>query len=378
MAKHAVMDHRTDVYSLGATLYELLTLNPPFESEDRQELLRQITLEEPRLPRRSNKAIPTELETIVLKAIAKNPGERYVTAGDLAHDLRRWLEDRPIRARRSSVWTSLARWGRRHRTFVVSAAAALVMGLAVLAGCIGWVVGDQQARQEKRVVDIRDALREAAQLRAEGKLTKAQAQAKRAETLLNEGVAPPELADEVQKLLRMLAEEEADSQLVALLEKLRLRQADINVKENHFLIKRARPDYQQAFRSYGMCMETMAPDDAAEKLRSRPVPVRATLVTALDHWLILARFEKGPEAEWLERVLDKADPDEWRLRLRTARINDDRQALEQLAKEVDPTTQPPEALVLLAFSLEQREANEAAVAMLRRAQRVYPTDFWIN
>src|SRR5262249_51858348 len=89
LAKRVVVDHRTDVYSLGATLYELLTLEPAFSGADRQELLRQIAFEEPRPPRRCNKAIPAELETIVLKALEKNPAERYLTARELAEDLKR-------------------------------------------------------------------------------------------------------------------------------------------------------------------------------------------------------------------------------------------------------------------------------------------------
>src|SRR5262249_25182707 len=68
LAKRAVVDHRTDLYSLGATLYELLTLEPAFGGRDREELLRQIAFEEPRPPRRLNAAIPAELATIVLKA----------------------------------------------------------------------------------------------------------------------------------------------------------------------------------------------------------------------------------------------------------------------------------------------------------------------
>jgi serine/threonine protein kinase len=83
-AKRVVIDHRTDVYSLGATLYELLTLHPVFAGGDRQELLRQIAFEEPVNPRRLEKAIPAELETIVLKALEKNPADRYATAKDLA------------------------------------------------------------------------------------------------------------------------------------------------------------------------------------------------------------------------------------------------------------------------------------------------------
>ncbi len=97
------MDQRSDIYALGATLYELLTLEPVFAGRDRQELLRQIAFDEPRSPRLVNSAIPTELETIVLKAVAKNPAERLATAQELADDLRRFLDDRPIHARRPTL-----------------------------------------------------------------------------------------------------------------------------------------------------------------------------------------------------------------------------------------------------------------------------------
>ncbi len=102
LAKRVPIDHRTDVYSLGATLYELLTLRPAFEGKDRQEVLRQIAFEEPKPLRRIAKAVPAELEVIVLKAMEKNAADRYGTAKEMADDLRRWLEDRPIRAKRPS------------------------------------------------------------------------------------------------------------------------------------------------------------------------------------------------------------------------------------------------------------------------------------
>src|SRR5262249_35297607 len=103
LAKRVVVDHRTDIYSLGATLYELLTLEPAFAGSDREELLRQIAFEGPKPPRRYNKAIPADLETIVLKVLAKNPAERYATAQEVADDLRRFLEHKPIQARRPSL-----------------------------------------------------------------------------------------------------------------------------------------------------------------------------------------------------------------------------------------------------------------------------------
>jgi serine/threonine protein kinase len=112
------VDHRTDLYSLGATLYEVLTLAPAFQGRDRRELLRQIALEEPRPLRRVNDAVPAELETIVIKAMAKEPSERYATAQGLADDLRRFLEDKPIRARRPSWPERVRKWVRRHRPAV--------------------------------------------------------------------------------------------------------------------------------------------------------------------------------------------------------------------------------------------------------------------
>jgi serine/threonine protein kinase len=126
-AKRSQVDHRTDIYSLGATLYELLTLRPAFDADDRQELLQQITSEEPQALRRVDSAIPVELETIVLKAIAKVPAERYASAQELADDLQRFLEDKPIRARRPNLRERATKWVRRHRSVVGSAVALLLV-----------------------------------------------------------------------------------------------------------------------------------------------------------------------------------------------------------------------------------------------------------
>ncbi|MHC4176640.1 MAG: tetratricopeptide repeat protein, partial [Planctomycetota bacterium] len=126
-AKHGVLDHRTNLYSLGITLYELLTLQLAFGGDDRQKLLRQVVEDDPRPPRQLNNAIPQDLETIILKATAKEPESRYATSRELADDLRRFQDDKPIRARRPSSWERLTRWSRRHRPIVWSAAVVLVM-----------------------------------------------------------------------------------------------------------------------------------------------------------------------------------------------------------------------------------------------------------
>jgi serine/threonine protein kinase len=132
-ARRLVLDHRTDVYSLGVTLYELLTLRPAFPSEDRQELLRQVAFEEPVKPRRLERTLPEVLETIVLKAMEKQPQDRYATAQEMADDLRHWLDNRPIRARRSSWWERLGKWVRRRPAL---AALVLVTTLSIM-GFIG-------------------------------------------------------------------------------------------------------------------------------------------------------------------------------------------------------------------------------------------------
>jgi tetratricopeptide (TPR) repeat protein len=138
LAQRVGVDHRTDIYSLGVTLYELLTLEPAFGGWDRQELLRQIAFDEPRPPRRRNKCIPKEVEIIVLKAMEKNPADRYATAQEMADDLRRYLEDKPIRARRPGWASRLRKWSWRHRGAVSATVLTAALVLAATSGVIAW------------------------------------------------------------------------------------------------------------------------------------------------------------------------------------------------------------------------------------------------
>jgi WD40 repeat protein len=154
LVKRAFIDHRTDVYSLGVTLYELLTLEPPFAGHDRQELLNQIAFDEPCPPRRLNRAIPVELETILLKALAKEPSGRYATAQELADDLRRYLEHKPIRARRPALADRLAKWGRRHRPLVHAGAVFLVLAVGGLTAGIVRIAQEQAETAKARDLTV--------------------------------------------------------------------------------------------------------------------------------------------------------------------------------------------------------------------------------
>ncbi len=103
-------DARSDIYSLGLTLYELATRRPAFDQTDRTQLIHQLTHETPTAPRQIDPAIPRDLETILQKAIEREPARRYANAAELADDLRRFLADMPVQARRSSQFELARRW----------------------------------------------------------------------------------------------------------------------------------------------------------------------------------------------------------------------------------------------------------------------------
>jgi WD40 repeat protein len=156
-------DGRTDLYSLGATLYELLTLRPAFSGDDRVEVLRQIAQTEPTPPRKLDPTIPVDLETIVLKSMAKNPAERYATAADLATDLGRFLENRPILARRPTLADRGAKWIRRHRSLVARLAGAACF-IAISLAYAGW---HYTSVLRTRNVALQDAVAKAEELTRE-------------------------------------------------------------------------------------------------------------------------------------------------------------------------------------------------------------------
>jgi serine/threonine protein kinase/tetratricopeptide (TPR) repeat protein len=159
-AKHGLVDHRTDVYGLGATLYELLAGRPAFGGDNPADLVPRVVLDEPAPPRSSHRGIPADLETITLKAMAKDPADRYQSAQELADDLRRWLEDRPIQAKPPGTIARVQKWARRHQPAVLMAATFSSMSALALGACTAWVwhakgikddalAAEQQANQQK-------------------------------------------------------------------------------------------------------------------------------------------------------------------------------------------------------------------------------------
>jgi hypothetical protein len=119
------LDARADIYSLGAILYEVMTGEVPFTGASIAEILRKVSVEEPAAPKG-----PADLRTICLKAMEKDPGRRYASAGALADDLSRWLHGEPIHARPISATARVWRGARKHRAVLIPAALALLLGAA--------------------------------------------------------------------------------------------------------------------------------------------------------------------------------------------------------------------------------------------------------
>jgi serine/threonine protein kinase/WD40 repeat protein len=127
LGKRVVVDQRADLYALGATLYELLSLEPVFTEADRAVLLSQIAFHDPVPLRKHDARIPIDLETIVFKTLAKEPAERYPTAASMASDLQAFAEGRSITARPPSIADRIRVWSRRHAAFVRWGLVSLVL-----------------------------------------------------------------------------------------------------------------------------------------------------------------------------------------------------------------------------------------------------------
>lgn len=362
LAKRVAVDHRTDVYSLGATLYELLTLKPAFTGNDRQDLLRQIAFEEPVAPRKVRKGVPAELETIVLKAMEKNPADRYATAQECADDLRRFLDDRPVLARRPTPAQRLRKWCRRHPAAVRSAAVVL----ALLAAVAGWLAHDRSARLAVAAA----ASREADERLGEGNVPEALSAAKRAEGLLA-GCLAAAAARNQAAVFR------TDVELLGRLAEVRLLRTA--VKDGALDDAATETGYAEVFQSYGVGPEQLAQPCTAERLRTRPI--RQQLAAALLDWAVLReKVRPGDGRSWREMVAlaQAIDPDPWRERFRDAVERADLPALKRMAASDEVRALRPVTLALMGSILRWMGAFAEAVELLQAAQKRNPGDFWVN
>jgi serine/threonine-protein kinase len=399
------VDTRSDIYSLGVLLYELLTGTTPFDQErvrqaSYDEMRRMIREEDPPRPstristlgqaattvsarrksdpRRLSQLFRGELDWIVMKALEKDRNRRYETASAFAADVQHYLQDQPVLACPPSAWYRLRKYARRNKAGL-ALAVCLFSTAAVLAGSFGWIARDRavqrteierdrQTRRQNIERRVNDALADAELLRRQERWPEAMAAAQRAEGVLAGASGSDELRRRVEEL-------RADIAMVVRLEEIHSRPKD----DAYASGKQPDSEYALAFRDYGIDIDALSPQEAAERIRERTI--RLQLARAIDAWAgMRKRANKQGGRSWKEllEIAAWADPDEWRSQFRAAMRQGDRPALEKSANSVPITTAPPATLHLLFSALRGVGAVEPAVVLLRRAQRQYPGDLWLN
>src|SRR4051812_35074500 len=357
---------QTDIYGLGAILYELLTGRPPFHAESASETERQLISKEPVPPSRLNAKVPRDLETICLKCLRKEPERRYASAAALVDDLRRFLEGRPILARPPGWGGRMWRWAVREP----AAAALIATTIALVALAVGggfWAqrqkaaAGVTMARQQQAV---EAALAHADDLRKLGHWPEALRALDGAPSLL--ATAAPE------KLRKRLRRARADADMVVRLEDIRLRLSE-GAKAQGKVSPTADRLYGEAFAAYGVTFAAADPAAASDLVRHSDI--HDILVVFLHDWLYWVRDENRAK---LRAVVEAADDDPWRRAFREARAKNNIAKMEQLARAPEAAGQPPALLSGLGGALLIDGHRNEAWALLRTAQRRYPADFWIN
>jgi tetratricopeptide (TPR) repeat protein len=398
------VDTRSDIYSLGVLLYELLTGTTPFEKErlgqvGYDELRRIIREEEPPRPstristlgqaattvstsrnsdpKRLSQLCRRELDWIVMKALLKDRNRRYETANGLARDVHRYLADEPVLACPPSVWYRLRKLARRNRGRLV-AAGVLGLALVVAAAGIGLTALERATRQARAANDLELALERAEFFQSKGERSEALAAVNRAELL--SGQAPPDSGREerLAAVKERLAAEARDKEFSRCFEDIRLQvYSQVDVQQNNFTKEAAYPAIREALRQYGFAFGVMPPAQAAAFIQEKPAQVRRDLVAALVECLRWAPRGEEQTWAWLRATLDAADNDAWRAQVRRAMVEGNDTQLEQLARTVDARQQPPSYLLVVAESLPDTMVA-ARLDLLRRTQRAYPADLWAN
>jgi tetratricopeptide (TPR) repeat protein len=388
------IDTRADVYSLGVMLYELLTGTTPFESARMKkvaldEIRRIIREEDPpspstRLsstagetqtavaahrhidPKGLSRLVRGDLDWIVMKALEKDRNRRYETANGFAADIGRYLSDEPVEACPPSAVYRFRKFARRNRAGLAFTGLVLLI-LLTLTGGIGWNVRDRAARQAAVEMQVNLALKEAEQWQEEARWPEALSVIKRAEALLA-GSGSNELRERVSRLRK-------DVEMVLKVEEIPLLRSQM--KENEWDWAGTDQAYAKAFSDYGIDVAGLSVEEATARIRARP-NVAAALVAAVSDWGFIRAQKDKPGGLALKEVAQAAEPDPWRRQVREAVTKNDAQSLAALAASPEVVRQPATCITALARALHAADLEPTEIEMLRRAQREYPGDFWIN
>ncbi len=429
------VDTRSDIYSLGVLLYELLTGSTPLTDERMKEaayaeILRMIKEEEPPRPstRLSNsgaalasipanrhtepakltKLVCGELDWIAMKALDKDRNRRYETAKDVAADVQRYLADEPVLACPPSALYRFRKFVRRNKA-AIGVAGMVLFFLVLLGSGAGWALRDREAREQEIALEtgrklalteegIRQALDRGTKSRTElhGILKKpggvqqllnqparwelliktAQGELAQARRLVvrAEGSLDVELTQAMDKLEQQFTSDQADYNLARRLEKIRLDTATSVV--DGFDFRMAADEYPKAFAGF----DVLSDDPAVAAARISASPIKDQLVAALDDWASIAFGARNQGlAEQLLTVARQSAPDpDWGDRFRQPKVWRDQEALDKLVAQAPAAGLSPQLLHLVGNLLLHLVDSPLSGSWLRRAQTEHPADFWLN
>jgi tetratricopeptide (TPR) repeat protein/tRNA A-37 threonylcarbamoyl transferase component Bud32 len=386
------MGPTSDIYSLGATLYTLLSGYSPFPGGDQAAVLAKVRQGDFSPPSMVRRGVPAALEAVCLKAMALKPENRYPTAKALAEDVENWLADEPVSAWQEEPWHLRAgRWARHRPALVASVVGALVTvlvgGLAFgvrawWAGRQAWSVERQRMKDEEAVkaalVDVdrlKAALVDVDRLQGQARWREARAALEEAQQRLGDSSSGAIKAS--------LDHARSNMELLIQLDSIHLKRATLGEKGNQLHAEEADREYEKAFRDAGMPVAGRDPDATAAWVTDSGF--REQLLVALDDWALCAAT---PERRaWPLMLARGVETDPWSHAMRDPAVWEDRVALTRTARgdwgdgprpDVREGSMSRSAHLMAVLGERLMMLGADGELLLRSAQKSRPTDFWIT
>jgi serine/threonine-protein kinase len=364
-----------DIYALGGMLYEMLTGRPPFAGETTAATLQLVIAADPAPPSRLNARVPRDLDTICLKCLHKNPARRYASAQDLADDLHRFLDGKPVLARPVGVCERAVKWARRRPALALLLGALLIL-LGAAIGAAVWLHQEEAerraagAQREQRAREVLEAaLRRCDELRQEERWDDAQHLLTLAAPRVAEANSPPHE--------KRFHQAQSDCRIAARLEAA--RESNPRTPNGTIDYPQWAAEFQKAFEYAGLRMDDEVEAVAAHVQAST---IRPQLVAAIEHRAFVALMLKDmPLVERLLTIARSADPEPlWRDRFRSPAAWKSQEKLLQLAGDAftSPAAPAEHQLALLGLLLNRVASRNEGIRLLAEACRRQPRNFWVH